>query len=198
MDYNSKNITHIVVDMLYDFIDGTLACKNAFTAMENTIDYINKNPNQKVLYVSDCHPVNHCSFTQYGGTWPPHCVVGTHGQQIHDDFYAKIINSNSRPNISNTFFKGEKVTEEQYSSFCATNRNMESLGDYVKKLRSTGLADVIVITGIATEFCIKESSLDFLNAGNSVHIAKDCLAYVDYQGHIDSLNLLKKSGAILI
>jgi len=198
MDYNSKNITHIVVDMLYDFIDGTLACKNALPAMGKTIEYINNNPNQRVLYVSDCHPENHCSFTQNGGTWPSHCVEGTHGQQIHNDFYTKIINECSRPNISNMFFKGEEQTAEQYSSFCATNSNMESLGEYIQKLSSTGCADIIVITGIATEFCIKESTMDFLNAGNNVHIATDCLAYVNYQGHTDALNLLNENGAVLI
>ena len=32
----------IVVDMLYDFIDGSLACANAENAVENTLDFIKK------------------------------------------------------------------------------------------------------------------------------------------------------------
>ena len=52
----NSNITHIVVDMLYDFINGSLACSNTTQAIEETIKYINNNPAEKVLYVCDYHP----------------------------------------------------------------------------------------------------------------------------------------------
>ena len=37
-----KRTTHIIVDMLYDFIDGSLACSNAEAAVENAVKYINE------------------------------------------------------------------------------------------------------------------------------------------------------------
>jgi len=198
MDLNSNNVTHIVVDVLYDFIDGTLACKNAFPAIEKSIEYINKNPNQKVLYVCDCHPANHCSFIQNGGTWPAHCVAGTHGQQIHSDFFTKVLKESSRPNNTNIFTKGECSTEEQYSGFDAVNSNGESIGEYIKRINSEKKENIVIVSGIATEFCVMESSMDLLNAGNRLFVVADALAYVDYQGHLDTLKILKDKGAKLL
>ena len=102
-----SNTTHIVVDMLYDFINGSLACKNTEKAIDETIKYINKNPKEKVLYVCDHHPIDHCSFTENGGVWPTHCVEGTLGGQIHEDFYKKIENTSNRPSSNNIFLRSE-------------------------------------------------------------------------------------------
>ncbi|MEN6619728.1 MAG: hypothetical protein ABFC28_09625 [Rikenellaceae bacterium] len=198
MNLNSNNIIHIVVDMLYDFIDGTLACNNASSAVRKSIDYINKNPLQKVLYICDCHPSNHISFIQNGGTWPPHCIAGTHGQHIHDDFFTKVVNESSRPNIGNIFTKGECSTEEQYSGIEAVNNFGEYVGEFIKKAKPINGENILVISGIATEFCIMESSLDLLRAGNKLYIVEEGLAYVNYHGHLDTLKILKENGAKLI
>ncbi|GAB1473330.1 hypothetical protein MASR2M69_07710 [Bacteroidota bacterium] len=80
---------HIVVDMLYDFIDGSLACLNAENAVEKSIGYINSNKDQMVVYVADSHPENHCSFRNYGGIWPSHCVKGTKAQKFTKVFIQK-------------------------------------------------------------------------------------------------------------
>ena len=39
----NKNSAIIIVDMLYDFIDGTLACLNADQAVENAARFISAN-----------------------------------------------------------------------------------------------------------------------------------------------------------
>lgn len=198
MNYNSSNVIHVIVDMLYDFIDGSLACKNAFSAMEKTIEYINSNPDQKVLYVCDCHPSNHCSFIENGGTWPPHCVEGTEGQKIYDDFFTKVKNEASRPNPDNIFFKGKNRSQEQYSSFNSSNNKGETLGSYIAEFHKANKDSIVIMSGIATEFCIKESLLDLLGSGNNVNIIVQDLAYVNFNGHLESLKILKEKGAILI
>ena len=78
-----KNTALIVVDMLYDFIDGSLACQEADKAVENTVRFIENEHPSPILFVRDHHPAGHCSFTAQGGPWPPHCVQGTHGADIH-------------------------------------------------------------------------------------------------------------------
>ncbi len=198
MDLNSNNVIHLVVDMLYDFIDGTLACKNAIPAVEKSIQYINRNPLQKVIYVCDNHPADHCSFVSNGGTWPPHCVSGTHGQMIHEDFYSKIVKESSRPGPGNIFSKGQCRTEEQYSGIEAVNTSGVFISEFLKGIFPATGKCTIVISGIATEFCVMESTLDLLRAGYRVCIVTDGLAYVDYQGHKDTLEILKEKGATLI
>ena len=90
-----KNVALVVVDMLYDFIDGSMACQEADKAVDNSLRYIEEvtaqtDPDDSgirsifpILFVRDHHPANHCSFQEQGGPWPPHCVQGTHGADVH-------------------------------------------------------------------------------------------------------------------
>ena len=36
-----------------------------------------------VVATRDWHPPDHASFVDQGGPWPPHCVQGTHGAELH-------------------------------------------------------------------------------------------------------------------
>ncbi len=91
-----KDSALVVVDMLYDFIDGSMACEGADGAIKHTLEYIDKEtagtyPDDSgvrsiypILFVRDHHPKDHCSFKEQGGPWPPHCVQGTHGADVHE------------------------------------------------------------------------------------------------------------------
>ena len=54
--------------------------------------------------------------------------------------------------------------------------------------------DKVLICGIATEFCVRNTAQDLAAAGFKVTVLKDCLAYVDPQGHKDALKALKAQG----
>lgn len=194
MTTNNKKSAHLVVDMLYDFIDGSLACQNSFNAVKRSIEYINENPTQTVVYIADSHPRNHCSFIENGGIWPPHCIVGTKGHQVHEDFYKLVKKPQSRPNKLNILRKGENPSQEQYSGFEAKSRFAVKLGEF---LLSEGVSDV-VISGIATEYCVKETAVDLLAAGFKVYVLKDALSYVDEKGHSETIKVLSERGVIFI
>ncbi len=180
----NSNQTHVIVDFIYDFINGSLACGNAENALNKTIEFINKHPEQEVLYICDYHPKDHCSFATNGGTWPTHCVEGTKGASIHENFHSKIDKLENRPNPKNTFYKGRDAKKEEYSGYNAIN-------DYGTPLKELCSKDVYV-SGIATEYCVKNTILDLLNDGFSVTLIKDALAYVDYQHHLETLEELDK------
>src|SRR3954451_17712333 len=38
-----------------------------------------------VVATRDWHPADHRSFDREGGPWPPHCVQGTPGAELHPD-----------------------------------------------------------------------------------------------------------------
>lgn len=185
---------HIVVDMLYDFIDGSLACMNAENAVKHSVAHIQETPGQKVLYVCDCHPSNHCSFKENGGIWPVHCVGGTRGGAIHDAYY-KISEIGNRPNPANTFMKGCNRMQEQYSGYEAVNNCGVAIYDEAEKICGN---KSVTISGIATEFCIKATILDFLKHGFKVTLLKDALAYVGHQGHIATLEELERAGVKIV
>ena len=185
----------VVVDMLYDFIDGSLACQNAEEAVKATLKFIEKKTNGQggeeheildtfpILFIRDHHPADHSSFKEFGGIWPAHCVAGTHGGEIHKELlpYA---------NEELTFDKGCDKATEQYSGFEGLNNAEQSLGEVLELL---DISDVYVC-GIATEYCVRNTCEDLLKAGFKVHLLKDCLAYVDLEGHQKALQEMAAEG----
>lgn len=180
--------THLVVDMLYDFIDGTLACTHAEEAVNRSIEYINAHPGQKVLYVCDCHPADHCSFQANGGVWPVHCVKDTRGGAIHKDYYTRIENPANRPTGNNIFYKGCAKELEEYSGCNAVNNRGKTIRECC--------SGAVTISGIATEYCIKETVLALYQHGCQITLLQDALAYVHLRGHRQTLAELGKIVAV--
>ena len=190
-----KDTALVVVDMLYDFIDGSMACQNADNAIAQSLKFIDKMtaaPQEgddvirsqfPILFVRDFHPADHCSFTAQGGPWPPHCVQGTHGADIHEAL---------APYASEelSFYKGYKQDTEQYSGFEGINEAGQSLYDVLDILDVKN----VFVCGIATEFCVLNTARDLKKAGFTVYVLQDALAWVDYQGHLEALSTIQKEG----
>lgn len=188
----------VVVDMLYDFIDGSLACQNAEETVKATLKFIEKKTNGQggeeheildtfpILFIRDHHPADHSSFKEFGGIWPAHCVAGTHGGDIHKDLL---------PYASEelTFNKGCDNATEQYSGFEGLNTAEQSLGEVLELL---DISDVYVC-GIATEYCVRNTCEDLQKAGFKVHLLSECLAYVDAEGHKKALEEMSRNGIIV-
>ena len=193
-----RNSALVVVDMLYDFIDGTLACQNAENAVKETLKQIDKLTKGQggeeheildtfpILFVRDQHPADHCSFTEHGGTWPAHCVAGTHGGEVHEDLKPYV-----REEL--TFDKGYDKSLEQYSGFEGLNTAEQTLGEILELLDTTD----VFVCGIATEFCVKNTCEDLLKAGFKVHLLKDCVAYVTAEGHLKALEEMASKGIVI-
>ena len=181
----------VVVDMLYDFIDGSLACLHANEAVAEAKrqieEALSKDKDFPILFILDHHPQNHSSFKEFGGIWPSHCVAGTRGGEIHDDLKPFV-----KPEFS--FYKGCEVDKEQYSGFEGVNDKGESLA---KALSGMGVMDVTVV-GIATEYCVKETCLDLHKRGFAVTLVSEALAYVDFEGHKKTLEELTQKGITVI
>lgn len=189
------NSALVVVDMLYDFIDGSLACKNADNAVRNTLAYIDTQTKGQggeaheildtfpILFIRDHHPADHSSFNEQGGIWPAHCVAGTRGGEIHQDL---------APYASEelTFDKGCDRNTEQYSGFEAVNNADQPLSEVLELLDTTD----VYVCGIATEYCVRNTCEDLLKAGFRVHLLKDCIAYVDIDGHKKAIEEMAAKG----
>ena len=189
------NSALVVVDMLYDFIDGSLACKNADNAVRNTLAYIDTQTKGQggeaheildtfpILFIRDHHPADHSSFKEQGGIWPAHCVAGTRGGEIHQDL---------APYASEelTFDKGCDRNTEQYSGFEAVNNADQPFSEVLELLDTTD----VYVCGIATEYCVRNTCEDLLKAGFRVHLLKDCIAYVDIDGHKKAIEEMAAKG----
>lgn len=182
--------THIVVDMLNDFISGPMACLNAENAMNHGINYITLHPNDKVIYVCDAHPANHCSFTENGGVWPAHCVVNTLGQEIHLSYYTRLNEPTHRPHLTRIFKKGTQADKEEYSAFNAVRADGVRLKDVLTKS--------VIVSGVATEFCVFETVKDLVEAEFEVQVLLEGLGYVSQKEHRAAIENMKNLGVKLI
>lgn len=192
------NCALVVVDMLYDFIDGSLACQNAEEAVKQALRFIDSRTEGNegaeneildtfpILFIRDHHPADHCSFKSEGGIWPSHCVAGTHGGDIHKDLQPYVVEEL-------TFDKGCDKTCEQYSSFEGVNNAGQSLGEVLELLDTRD----VYVCGIATEYCVRNTCEDLLKAGFRVHLIKDALAWVDAESHMAALTAMSAEGICL-
>ena len=180
-----KDSALIIVDMLNDFIDGSMACLNAREAVNETVTFIDSRtassePEDEneitgmfpILFICDHHPADHCSFRENGGLWPAHCVSGTRGSEIDDSLKSYV-------SEEFTFYKGCDKNLEQYSGWEGVNTAGQSVAEVLDLL---DINDVYVC-GIATEYCVKETCSDLLSAGYEVYLLTDALAYVDENDH---------------
>lgn len=185
----------VVVDMLYDFIGGSLACQNSEEAVRQTLRFIDSQTAGQggeeheildtfpILFVRDHHPADHSSFKDHGGIWPAHCVAGTHGGEIHQDLAPYVTEEL-------TFNKGCDKATEQYSGYEGVNCAGQSLGEILELLDTTD----VYVCGIATEYCVRNTCEDLKKAGFKVILLKDCIGYVDEQGHIKALDEMAADG----
>lgn len=194
-----KDSALVVVDMLYDFIDGSLACRHSKEAVAETLKFIDGITDGQendeagildtypILFIRDHHPADHSSFKDFGGIWPVHCVRDTHGGAIHKDL---------QPYVKEelTFDKGCDRKVEQYSGFDGGNHAGQSLGEVLELL---DISDVYVC-GIATEYCVRSTCEDLMKAGFKVHLLTDCIGYVDNEGHKTALEAMKGEGIDLV
>ena len=111
----------------------------------------------------DWHPATTKHFAKYGGTWPVHCVQNTYGAEFHpalrDDPRVIVVS------------KGLGDTD-CYSAFDET--------DLAAQLHEQGIEEVLV-GGLATDYCVKNTVLDALKHSFKVKALKDAMRAVDLQ-----------------
>lgn len=175
----------IVVDVQNDFCPGgKLAVKDGDSVvprLNRTIGSF-RDAGLPVVFTRDWHPPNHCSFKEQGGVWPPHCIAGTKGAEFHVDLDV--------PDGSIIISKATRPDFEAYSGFQGTGleRQLESIG-----------AKELFVGGLATDYCVKQTSLDALTAGFRVNVMTDCVRGVDVNigDSTSALRLMSKNGAKL-
>jgi len=156
----------IVVDVQNDFCPGgTLAVPHGDEVVPPLNKLIDKflERGDPVYKSRDWHPRTTKHFSAYGGAWPVHCVQNTKGAQfnpaLRDD-----------PRI-NVISKGLGDTD-CYSAFDETD-----LGSQLRDAR----VEELVVGGLATDYCVKNTVLDALGRGFKVKAVEDAMRAVELQ-----------------
>jgi nicotinamidase/pyrazinamidase len=122
------------------------------------------------IFVSrDWHPPKTTHFKDFGGVWPAHCVMDTHGADFHPDLRL--------PAEAVIVSKGMGETEDAYSAFAARDDSNILLGALLKARNVNHL----YIAGLATDYCVKNSVLDALNLRLGVTLVPEGMRAVNLQ-----------------
>ncbi len=171
-DYDARSAL-VVVDVQNDFADphGALHVPRG----EEVVAVTNREIGQataagaQVVYTQDWHPPRTPHFVTDGGTWPVHCVAGTWGAGLAPGL-----------TVAGQVVRKGTGGEDGYSGFTVRE-------PHAGHQRSTGLAELlrragverVVILGLATDYCVKETALDALREGFTTVVLGEGVRAVD-------------------
>ena len=168
----------VVVDMQNDFVDpaGTLSVAGAVGIIPFVNEHIRAahEAGATVAYTQDWHPASTPHFAKDGGIWPVHCVGESWGAELHPDLL-----------VIEDAAAVRKGTEgaDGYSGFSV--RDPRSPED----IQPTPLAGIledhgierVVVVGVATDYCVKETALDAIRLGFETLVLTDGVRSVDLE-----------------
>ena len=149
----------IVVDVQNDFCPGG---PMAVPEGDAVVPVVNRliDKFDHLVYSRDWHPSDHTSFSddpEYrDGSWPPHCVQNSPGAEFHPNLRV--------PSDALVVDKATDPEVEAYSAFGGTGLALD--------LKNSGVTRVF-ITGLATDYCVKSTALDAVDAGFEAVLIED-------------------------
>lgn len=193
----------IVVDVQNDFCPGGAL---AVAGGDDIVPVINAMiPNYGACVLTqDWHPRDHTSFaSQHNGKapfdmvqvaygdqvlWPDHCVQGSAGAAFHEG-----LNTDAADLVIR---KGFRRDIDSYSAFFENDQTTATgLDGY---LRTRGISSV-VLTGLATDFCVFYSAMDAVKLGFDVHLAISACRGIDMDGSLDdALAKMRAAGVVFL
>jgi nicotinamidase/pyrazinamidase len=176
----------IVVDVQNDFCEGgSLAVAGGADVAAAISAHMSTSGYDHVVATRDHHvdPGSHFSeHPDFLETWPPHCVVGTGGVELHPAL--------DREPLEAIFDKGEHAAA--YSGF-------EGAADGVplaEWLRDRGV-DAVDVVGIATDHCVRATALDAVGNGLRTRVLLPLTAAVAEASAEAALDQLRTAGVQL-
>lgn len=174
----------VIVDFQNDFTPGgALAVPHGDEIAGRIADLLDSGRFDLVVATRDWHPADHGSFQSQGGIWPPHCVQGTPGAELHAGL--------DRARVDVVVDKGQDPQTEGYSGFQQT--------ELEQVLRDAG-ADRITVVGLATDYCVRHTALDALRAGFDVTVDEAGVRGIDAEpGDADrALDEVRQAGGSVV
>ncbi|HUU13846.1 MAG TPA: isochorismatase family cysteine hydrolase [Terriglobia bacterium] len=138
-----------------------------------------------VISSADAHPPDDPSFSE----WPPHCVVGTPGQERIPQ--TQLPSPTVIPNRPGAFspparWTGQFIVEKQEYDV-STNANFDAV------LASLGRRRFIAF-GVATDYCVRWSALNLRKRGIPVDLVADAIKPITEKGGREALEEMAAAG----
>jgi nicotinamidase/pyrazinamidase len=203
---SAENTGVIVVDVQGDFTElksGSLAVPGTGSDYISAVQRATQqflHQGLRVYFTQDWHPADHVSFfTNNPGTepmqvkeingrpqvmWPPHCVQESPGAMILIAAEGSV----------QTVRKGMDPNFDSYSGFADDGGHTTEMNSLLQK---DGIKKVMVY-GLATDYCVKATALDALEAGYEVDLIVDLCRGVAPDTTAAALEEMESKGVNLI
>ncbi|MFX1565113.1 MAG: cysteine hydrolase family protein [Promethearchaeota archaeon] len=157
----------IIVDMLNDFVTGSLKCDRAQRIIPHIRELIDGFHKHKVpvIFVNDSHLDTDFEM----GRWGAHAIEGTEGAEVI-------------PELTPTD-KDISIGKHVYSSFYETP--LDSI------LRSRKV-DTVILTGLHTHLCVRHTAADAFFRGYKIVVPEDGVDSFTVEDHESGLAYLKE------
>ena len=194
----------IIVDVQNDFCEGgALAVAGGADLAGAISEYVEAHHGQfdHIVATQDWHIEPGAHFSEepdFVESWPPHCVAGTRGAELHPDLDTEYIQAYFRKGQFSAAYSGfegvlapedavptgerkpgaipaagavgDTGADDTGAGLDADSIDEDAIGldDW---LQSHDVEDVVVV-GIATDYCVKATALDAVQAGYSVTVLR--------------------------
>ncbi|GAA5229433.1 isochorismatase family protein [Arthrobacter cryoconiti] len=197
----------IIVDVQNDFCEGgSLAVAGGAQLASQITEYIyDEHGFDFIVATQDWHvdPGSHFSESpDFLTSWPVHCVAGSKGAALHRSLDTEDIDAYFRKGKYDSAYSGfdgllapeDEVMVGEREAHEAANPDggddPVSLDDW---LRENDVEDVVVV-GIATDFCVRATALDAVNAGYNTTVLREYVLGIDQDGCEDVFAELADAG----
>jgi len=180
----------VIVDLQNDFCEGgSLGVDGGAQVARRVSDHVADHGDEYDLIVAsrDYHvePGGHFSDApDFRDSWPVHCVVGTNGAAFHPDFEVD--------RVDDVFSKG--AYSAAYSAFEAVDDDGRTLEQV---LRERGV-EAVDLVGLATDYCVRSTTLDAVRAGFTARVLTDMAAGVNQDTTAAALDEMAAAGVELV
>ncbi|MBQ9916031.1 MAG: isochorismatase family protein [Microbacterium sp.] len=181
-----------IVDVQNDFTErGALGVVGGDAVAERISRYLDTHADDYAVVVAsrdwhhgdDDNGGHFSSEPDFVDTWPVHCVGGTYGADYDEVFDTR--------RVTHHLKKGQG--KPAYSLFEGVTDDGRTAADI---LDEHGIRDIDVV-GIATDYCVRASALDALEAGRAVRVLTDLVAGVHPDSSAAALAEIETAGARL-
>jgi nicotinamidase/pyrazinamidase len=175
----------VIVDVQNDFCEGGSLAVAGGAAVAGRISEWLRDHHYDVVVASRDHHIDpgphFAAQPDYVDSWPPHCVVGTPGVELHPDLDTSTIEA--------VFDKGEHAAA--YSAFEGRSDGV-GLADYLKA-HDVDSADIV---GIATDHCVRATAIDAAGLGFRVRVVAELTAGVAPDTTAAAITQMQQAGVV--
>jgi nicotinamidase-related amidase len=171
MDLNRTAV--IVIDMQNDFVgeEAVIPCRctdNLIQNIKTLIDFCHEK-HVPVIYTKEAHRADKIDFgRELDGDEPEHCLEGSKGIEIIEEL---------APGAEDYV-----IMKRRYSGFFQTD--LQILLDGLN-------TDTLIITGAATDVCVRATATDAQQYGYHVFVPRDCVAGTSPKQHEAALENIR-------